>query len=180
MLVEHTFVTTMDAPDAMRQAAEFLGEFGFVAQADRAFQMGQTWNALEVRRGSTRRRWRSPMRDWPQQVRVEWDRGRVGVAASMSPPPRGRLDTSAGNVRRRDRLAVEQTLVTLARSIELLLVPGGSADQARAAWGPCEQQLIDQSARQRRRQRWILAFAIIFALLAVGGLIAAIMSTFRH
>ena len=95
MVVEHTFVTTLEAPEAMRAVGTMLAELGFVAEVQNAFAMETAWNAIELRRGAAKSRRGRGLLQWPQQVRVEWDRGRVEVAVAIHPPPRGRLDTNA-------------------------------------------------------------------------------------
>ena len=53
MVIEHTFVTTMEAPQAMTAAAQFLAQRGFVDAAGHGFAVDNEadWNSLEMRRG---------------------------------------------------------------------------------------------------------------------------------
>ena len=76
MLVEHTFVTTMDGPEALALARDFLlmGGFCVTSQVD---------NILEARRGREKSRQAVGMLQLPQQVRMEFDRGRVNVAVQL-------------------------------------------------------------------------------------------------
>jgi hypothetical protein len=177
MLVEHTFVTTMDAPEAMTAASNFLQEFGFALDGERGFAIGGTWDALEMRRGTPKSRYRGAIHNWPQQVRLEWDRGRVDVAATARPPMRGRLDYSGANLRKKEAAVVQELLVSLARSLEFLLA-ARSPDQARAAYEPLDRQLAEKAARSRRRNRIVIAIAVIFVLLAIGfAVFTAVMSS---
>src|SRR5689334_21573109 len=84
MVVEHTFITTLSAPDALRLASQFLSQRGFVATAQEAFAIGagDAWNVLEMTRGQKKARRAKSIVVYPQTLRLEWDRGRVSVAAS--------------------------------------------------------------------------------------------------
>ncbi|HEY2586650.1 MAG TPA: hypothetical protein VGI81_12875 [Tepidisphaeraceae bacterium] len=180
MVVEHTFVTTMEAPQTMSAAAQFLQEFGFVADGQRAFALGGTWDALEVRRGRARRGKRYAIRDWPQQVRLEWDRGRVDVAASATPPPTGNFDTRWGDKLRKDESAsVQELLFTVARSLELLL-GARQPDQARAELQAIDRRLIERADRNRRRVRFWIILLLVFVALAVGLLVWSIVANAPH
>src|SRR6266550_777518 len=83
MLVEHAFITTLEASDALQLASRFLNARGFEAVAQNAFALGPGgWNVLEMTRGKRKAQRAKSVVDLPQQVRLEWDRGRVTVAAS--------------------------------------------------------------------------------------------------
>src|SRR6188474_2921057 len=84
MIVEHVFITTMEAPDALRLASQFLSSRGFEAVHQEAFQLGapDTWNVLEMRRGKKTPAKAKSHLELPQQVRLEYDRGRIALAAS--------------------------------------------------------------------------------------------------
>ncbi len=159
MVVEHTFVTTLPPTEAMHAAAEFLSARGFTsASAPRAFAIGDAgagvWDQLEVRRG------RDPLSagrarhllQLPQQVRLEWDRGRVTVAASI-----------ADRFGKKDRVAL---LTAIASGLDRLLAQRQPPEVAAADWGAIESRI----ERARRRSRLIavivvVAFALLLAIL---------------
>src|SRR5688572_28685465 len=86
MLVEHSFVTTMDREPAFRAVELSLSSIGF----QRIEAPPQT---LELRRGRDKPH-ANGVGTLPQAVRVDFDRGRVVVAASIQehrkPTPRHR------------------------------------------------------------------------------------------
>ena len=179
MLVEHTFVTTMEAAEAMQAASAFLQEFGFVAEAERAFQVDAVWNAIEMKRGSSKPRRNLPIRDWPQQVRLEWDRGRVEIAASMAPPTRRGLDTGSGDIGRRDTATVQEVLLAFAQCLEVLLTDR-DPQHARQILGRAEQQMTEKAARDRRRRRLVTLIAVAFFVLLISVLVVLIVRTSSH
>jgi hypothetical protein len=75
MLIEHSFVTTLDMPAAMSHAAAFLAYFGFKVQS---FEAGR----LEAIRGRVRAT-AARVVQLPQTVHLIFDRGRVTIAASI-------------------------------------------------------------------------------------------------
>lgn len=168
MLVEHTFVTTLDAPEAMTEASRLLQQFGFVAKAQTGFQIGGVWNALEVARGAAKFRYRKGVVEWPQNVRVEWDRGRVDVAAAITPPPRGRLDSNPSRLGKKEAARVQQLLVAIAQSLEMLLAQRLPSEQAAVLWAEAERQIEEQARRDRRRYRILMAILLGIVVLLIG------------
>lgn len=179
MVVEHTFLTTLEAADALREAISLLQQFGFAAKPDQAFQMDARWNALEVQRGSAKTRRGTSLRERPQQVRLDWDRGRVAVAASLTPPARGRLDMNAAKLRKAEAAYAEQLLMSIARALELLLVQREAPEQAAAEWMRVERELQEKAAGDRRRYRIVLLAALIFAAIAIATLVYALVASAR-
>jgi hypothetical protein len=152
MVVEHTFITTMEASDALRQAADFLGQRGFVASRQDAFSMDAgNWTSLEVRRGKPDPRNARRLLDFPQMVRLEFDRGRVSVAVSIM------------DMRNRSK-ASQALLVAIANSLEALLERRVAPEQAGARWDAVEVQLRRRSIR-RMMIRWGVLCAILMILI---------------
>ena len=177
MLVEHTFVTTLPQAEAFGAASAFLQERGFVALPQGQFPVGpHGWTALEVRRGVANPARAKTVLELPQQVRLGWDRGRMEVAASVTPKARGSgkpfvptgFATSGdwGGSKSQDP-AIGQLLMTIARCLELLLAHR-NGDQAAAEWEQFHAAAIDAGERQRRRSRKIAIIAVIASLLAIG------------
>ena len=162
MVVEHTFVTTLEAPDALRSVSSMLHDLGFVADAQNAFTVEQSWNAVELRRGNAKSRRGKGILQWPQQVRVEWDRGRVDVAVAVHPPPRGRLDSNVTKISKKQNALVEQWLMALAQSIELLLAQQLPPSQAQANLVLLEQDLNEQARRSKRTSMIVLTLVLVF------------------
>src|SRR5438094_827837 len=77
----------MEAHQALSAASSMLQSAGFSVNNNAAFQMGG-WSDLELRRGKTSETRAKDVTQCPQQVRIEWDRGRVNVAASVTPHAR--------------------------------------------------------------------------------------------
>jgi hypothetical protein len=114
MLMEHTFVTTLDMGEAMDLASGFLGHLGFRLKS-------VTPNAIQAVRGRKQPTSRK-VKLLPQSVDLTYDRGRVTVAATIT--PRGR----------KGRPIYGDMLTSLARGLEMLLVDRASDDQAGAEW----------------------------------------------
>lgn len=171
----------MDAPDALRTAAEFLRTFGFEAQTETAFALDQQWKALEVHRGVQRGRRSRGVNEWPPMVRVEWDRGKVDVAASMSAPARRQswnIELGTGSkVRKKDERLMQQMLVLIARTLDLLLAQRLPPEQARVEWDQLEARYREQAQRDRRRSRIVTIVAVAFIGLAIAALVFAIVTS---
>lgn len=176
MLVEHTFITTLDAAEAMGTASAFLQARGFTVPPKTSFPVGG-WTTLEVRRGVTNAAKAKSTIEVPQQIHMQWDRGRVEVAASATPRPRGSGKLVTGVVRAGDLggtskkdAAVGQMLLTYAHALDLLLAQR-QPEQAAAAWDAFDAQLRELAQAQRRRgQRNMWIVIGIFAVL-IGALI---------
>jgi hypothetical protein len=84
VVVEHTFITTLEAREAMRRASEMLATQGFAADTAFAVQKDD-WNTLEMRRGKKRASRAKNIAELPQVVHIHYDRGRVNLALSIEP-----------------------------------------------------------------------------------------------
>ncbi|MEW6249264.1 MAG: hypothetical protein AB1716_01340 [Planctomycetota bacterium] len=146
MIVEHTFITTLEPGECERLATGLLEACGF--RRDSAAQGG-----LEFRRGA-----KSPEKAGrpdlaPQTVRVEYDRGRVVVAASLTPA-------------RKPSPEQRDLLLTVAGALEAVLAQGRAVDEAQEPWLAVHQRI---AARVRRRDRQVnfLVGGIVAFLVAV-------------
>ncbi len=171
MVVEHVFVTTLEAPDALRRASEFLTGGGFAVQGQNAFQLGG-WNTLELTRGKVNAARAKSIQDLPQRVRIEWDRGRVTVAAYIQAYGRGTFNIGSGVELPAQSPKVRlhaQLLTAIAHGLELLLAYGRPPQEAYVAWQQVAA-LIDEDARRRRRNGWIVAAVLVLLFAGLIGL----------
>jgi hypothetical protein len=153
VVVEHNFVTTLPRDQALGRASAFLSRGGFAAQTQTAFALDQTaWTSIEVKRGKPIPSMSLAIPDLPQKISLEWDRGRVSVAASIS-------DQHSAKKRAAMMLSIVQGL-------ENLLAKGHSEDQAIGEWYRIDTEL-------RRSGRWykfrrvgmrIFIFVVVFGL----------------
>ncbi len=178
MIVEHSFVTTLEAPDAMRVATDFLQECGFTAEAQGAFQVNdQGWKTLQFRRGKRKPSQARAFAELPQQLSLEWDRGKVDMAASILP---GRRETrgSFGSASRTDSLKLvlhRDHLIALAASMELLLsqqVP----QEARSTLAQLAPRIAAKDKSDRRGRIAKLALVILFLVVVAGAISIAVFA----
>ncbi len=165
----------MEAPEALATAAQFLSAAGFSAESQGAFQIGTQWRVLDMRRGGANARTqRQGIIHWPQQVRIEWDRGRVDVAASITPVVRPRgwgWGSGEGKVPKPEDAAMRRFLLTVPNALELLLSQR-RPDQAQASFDDIErlfQQLSDAERRRKKNlARWLwIILGVIVALIVL-------------
>jgi hypothetical protein len=168
VVIEHVFVTTLEAPDALRLASEFLTSGGFLVQGQPGFQLGG-WTSLEVARGKSNAARARSIEDLPQRVKVEWDRGRVTVAAYIQAYQRAFLSVGSGVELPAHSPKVRlhaQLMTAIAQGLELLLAYQRPPYEARQPWAGVSM-LIAADTRRRRRNTLITVVVLIaiFALL---------------
>ena len=130
MVVEHTFITTMEAADALATAGRALVSEGFEVQqaSDRA---------LTARRVSGSR--------FPGRVHLEWDRGRVNVAVSIE-------------VQKKPTTQQTSILINLAQALEKLLTGASDTDVEFDAWRSSSHKASTRVRRGRWVVYLLLAF----------------------
>lgn len=165
MVVEHTFITTLEGHDALRMAWELLISRGFAPlpppeQALRPLAP----NAVELRRGRENPERAKSIVELPQFVRVEWDRGRVAVAASITPRTwmgrqytPGSMITKPISARQPDQ---ENLLLAVIGSLEMLLAHRRAPAECVAGLDQLQHHLVQQARRSRRRG-WLIVGVII-------------------
>jgi hypothetical protein len=179
VLIEHSFVTTLPPEQAMGMASEFLARGGFVAEADQAFDLasGGQWTTLQVRRGRTSSYRAKDPTEAPQRVRLEWDRGRIAVAASIdATSTRGRsfsLGPTIGTSELKGKRArpYADLMVAISQDVDDLLVGRVAAGAAGGRWFPLERQLRD-TARKARRRSWIILGVFLVLVIVLVAIIA--------
>ena len=186
MVIEHTFVTTMPEEDALRLAADFLAARGFVNSEGSAFQVqmpagstaGGQWSKLEMERGEKSATKAKAVPYLPQMVRIEIDRGRVSLAASIAAVGRsfwwGTKELPAHSNKVRDHL---ELLTRISNSIEGLLARREAPEAAGAPWDELEYHLIDKGLPRSGRAKFWLILAAIFAAFMVILLIVVIVAS---
>jgi len=181
MVVEHVFVTTLPADVAMKRSREFLVGRGF-SEGAKGFEVisdqASLSNSLDMKRGKKSIRKVKQIIELPQQLLMQWDRGRVTVAASISNYTSDRSYALGGNLGRnysskRSLKVQADLLVTIASALELLLVNQQTPAEAGVEWGAVEQKILDRH-RQATIFKWVAVG--IFLALIVGVIILAATS----
>jgi hypothetical protein len=180
MVVEHTFITTLEGHDALRMAWELLLSRGFspLPQQEMAARPPAP-NAVELRRGRENPERAKSIVELPQFVRVEWDRGRVVVAASITPRTwmgrqytPGSMITKAIDTRQPDQ---ENMLLAIIHSLEMLLAHRRPPAECVAGLDQLQHHLVQQ-ARRARRRGWLIVGGVVLALI---GFIIFAATTFK-
>lgn len=169
MVIEHVFITTLDAPQTLKLASDFLTARGFTAANQGAFQIGE-WTTLEMTRGRNKPQQAKSVEELPQRLRLQWDRGRVTVAASISPFHRTSFSFSSGEDLPANspkmRLHLE-LLMAIAEGLEQLLAQRRPPDEAQARWNNVAAAIADDARRRKRRGRMTLTIFLVFIGLLV-------------
>jgi hypothetical protein len=170
MVVEHTFITTLEGHDALRMAWELLVARGFVPlPPNEAAQRPQSPSAVELRRGRENPDRAKSVVEFPQFVRVEWDRGRVTVAAAITPRTAwgrqytpGSIISKPLNARDPDQ---ENLVLAVVGALELLLGHRRAPAEAVAGLDQVQHQLVE-TARKKRVRNWLILLGVIVAFIA--------------
>lgn len=169
MVIEHAFITTRESEDTLATASNYLAERGFVATDQRSFDMSGRWTAIEmVRRNKSAARSAS-IAEQPMLVRVEWDRGRVSVAASITPKnlKQEKFTGSPAQITPTDLergpagTAMAGILFTICVCMELVLtqpVPRPAIDR----WATMDAALERRREHARRKNRRVMIGLLIF------------------
>ena len=171
MVVEHEFITTLGADEAIPRLNEFLLARGFSPSGGNAFQarVGPTggaagaegWSRLTVARGKKKAKRVKRFGDLPQTVVAAFDRGRVEVAFLVEP--------FLGRVKDVHKSAA----LSFARALEEVVA---DPDRAARTWDSAERRADDFLARKRRNYHIVL-FVILGACLLPIVLIAILAVT---
>ncbi len=172
MVIEHSFVTTLEATQALESSFRFLQSRGFSPNHGDVMRPQATENRLELKRGKENPARARNVSELPQSIRLDFDRGRVSLAISITPSTAwgGRsFSTSDGGVQIKDvekpnRLKLNHDLVVgIAYGLERLLVVGVPAEAEAGDWIDAEEKIIE-AARRRKRQT-IAAFVCLLVFL---------------
>src|SRR5438094_2401437 len=146
MVVEHVFVTTQEPAQAMRAAADLLYSHGFRFDRDSFSGPPDAPTAMEALRGKTNAQRAYGITELPQRVRLEYDRGRMSIAASIVPKRtwngRHASFSSAANASGTQPLQQHAALlVAMAQGLENLLAFDQSPNDAAEQWTRIENRL---------------------------------------
>jgi hypothetical protein len=166
MVVEHSFITRLGPDETMRTALDYLREYGFASAEPAGFRLaGDAWTSLKVHRGSKITS-RTAVADLPQVVHLEWDRGRVNVAASIEVP-------------KKELRAHSELLIAITLALEELLATGLSPSEAGRQLRQVAIEQGQEREEQRRRRRNRTIIVVLFVVLAFSLLVIAIVSSGR-
>lgn len=176
MIVEHAFVTTMEASEALQLASAFLTARGFEAASQGAFAVDGLWTSAAFRRGQAKARRAKSIAELPQQVHLEWDRGRVTVAASIEHAERSSF--SMGEIKADSpKLRIHtDLLLAIARGLEMVLAENQPAEHAYQQWDHVNQFIAENARRKRGRSRILIAVAIVLFALTIGMIVLATLT----
>ena len=172
MIVEHVFITTLDGPDALGLAWEFLAYGGFSGFVDPTAG-SRPQNSLDVRRGRESAGKARSIDELPQRVRVDWDRGRVTVAASIEYFQQGSFSTGSRNEPPAHSPKIRphiELMHAVVGGLEAVLANRMPLDEARRHWSELEARLRAESAAKRRRRNiilWSIFGAIVLFIVVI-------------
>jgi hypothetical protein len=139
----------------LRLASEFLTAGGFVVQRDPAFSVGTPSTKLEVTRGVANAAKAKTIDQLPQRLALEWDRGRVTVAASIEWFAPGafrsgsRREPPPHSPKVRPHIELMNGLMV---ALEALLARRVPFEEARGQWAAIEARVREESRRLARRR----------------------------
>ena len=191
MVVEHSFITTLEANDALAAASQLLQAFGFFPDPQNTYLpgagahtglTGDGLQSLQLSRGSADRMTGRGIADWPQQVHLRWDRGKVEVAASITPPAYTRswnvslTGSTTVKPHAAETALMQEYLMALATSVELLLAHR-QANEAQETLSRVMLRLQASAHDRRRRNRTRMIWVVVIVLLLIGLLAVIIVAT---
>jgi len=183
MVIEHTFITTLEPKKVFEQIHSLLHSTGFLIGTGSLDQLNTGKASMEMTRGLGRNA--DPKRCY-QRVQVEFDRGRVTVAASIMPAQRGSFGLVASSYNAIEPKPTSvwgkpyaDLMIALAQALENLLAKGQSPAEATQNWLQLEDQLSGRAENIRHKRRIaavVMAGVIGFVLF----LVIAAASTGSH
>lgn len=154
MILEHTFVTTLDDERVIRQVDELFTAMRFVREPGeplhRQYHNGRS-NARKARK----------IPDLPIRVWVSCDRGRISLAASIEESPRFR----------KQKNLLRDELFAIAEACEQLLKEAATTDSALTRWSELDQRFEQLDRKRKRRERMLLIGMLAFVFIVIAGLI---------
>ncbi len=188
MVIEHSFVTTLPSQTALGAASELLAKAGFVAEAQEGFRVGETaWTSLQMKRGTKNSTRAKDPTECPQRIRLDWDRGRITLAASIEPKPArrgyyyggvvGYAIAASNNRKGKNTKDYSDLMILIANSLEELLARQSPPEVAEQPWFAFQDQLRAKAQKARRRSYILLG--ILFAII-IGMIVFAVIASQNH
>jgi hypothetical protein len=165
MVIEHVFVTTRDSAEALSMASSMLESRGFVPSAGQgSFPVEQDgWSVLEMKRGKKNAARAKNIRDLPQAIRMEWDRGRMTVAMSIGANAAWGGGGLGAVVEREAKMHLHRRLMeAITKSLENLLAHDGTGTADFAEWDTVEKEIL-----RKARRRFIRTLIILLSVIAL-------------
>jgi hypothetical protein len=178
LVVEHSFVTTLSGHDALSTATTLLSRIGFAADS----QGGAVANEVEqmsiqMKRGKKTVRLASSPLEYPQRIRIDWDRGRVVVAASIETL----LDSQQLRLKKEFWEAIARKhsapMLALATGLEDVLSGHREPDAVLQGWLALEEPIRRQAEKRRRVIRMIMWIIVV---LFVGLIAVCVLGEIYH
>ena len=170
MIIEHVFVTTLDGPDAIRLAWEYLEAGGFARRDGIMVKPADPGTKLDMGRGKANAARAKSLDELPQRVWIEWDRGRVTVAASIEYFQTGsftagsRTEPPAHSPKLKQHIDLMHALIG---GLEAVLTRGLPINEARRTWADLEARLRDEALRTRRKRSITLIVVFVAIVLLI-------------
>ncbi|MBX3317553.1 MAG: hypothetical protein KF902_11920 [Phycisphaeraceae bacterium] len=162
MIIEHTFVTTLDPDDAFAGADQYLGPLGFERPMEGIDTSSPDHGFREWTRGKDNPAKAKVPTQLPQRLRMDFDRGRVTMAyaVTFTHPAKAAKHLKA-------------SALALCAGVEQLLTGARSCDELITEVRELEEEL-DRRARKSKTVAAVLLGA--FVAIIVGGVIIAVLS----
>ena len=178
MIAEHIFVTTLKPAEAFDLSTQFLGHFGFVPGAITTDSDPKQQN-LSFSRGAARPRKTDPLNKWRPRVMIQYDRGRITVAASIMSPVSGRWTTESEAIPKTYRDLAEKFLFQITTSLDNLLAHNGSPDKALADLTEFEQKIGGEYSQRSKRRTITMVIVVGVFILAMIIMVVALVANVR-
>jgi hypothetical protein len=170
VVIEHSFVTTLDSTQALESSFRFLQSRGFSPNNGDIVRPQVSADRLELKRGKENPARARNVSELPQSIRLDFDRGRISLAISITPSTAwggGSFTNSDVGVQIKDvensrRLKLHHDLVVgIAYGLERLVGERLPPEEAARDWNCAEEKIIE--AARRRKQKTIAAFLCFLA-----------------
>lgn len=168
MLVEHSFVTTLDRPDAIDRASRILEVMGFAPATGSSGNPGTGEGNLTMARITGKAKKAARPTDWPQHALISFDRHRIAVAIRIECAGRRSFQTGTSTLDdcpKKYRQVVEDILVFEAAAVECAL---GDEAQLPAKLENWHERISRLDALYKRgTQRKTITLIVIFSILVI-------------
>ena len=152
MLLEHVFISRLDAAETVQRTCDLLGAVGFRRTAGpRITKSGVMF--LELFRGDPRAGLKEPQ-NWPEWLRLEWNRGRVSLAVRATAAAHQRTFRLANGVSGHNRWNEFPAATHPEHATQLITLAKTAQDVLGETFSLEEGKLRLIEADQQLRQSW--------------------------